>query len=765
MLDCAEDAMRVFGGANLTDWLRGACRRGWRSRSFALLRMPAFEMVRAMGSRFARFWPTLATKARTWRGWGIRLCGLAAAILCASGQARTTAPVAWAGQIAPLLYKTCVTCHHAGGAGPFSLVGYAAARRWGPQILRVTQSRFMPPWLPEPGHGDFADDRRLSDADLALVKKWVTAGMPAGKSADAPAAPTFDQTWQLGKPDLVLSSAAPFMLPAGGTDVFRNFIFPNPLKGTHYVRAMEIRPGAPQVVHHANVLVDRTGSLRRMHPDDWRGGVQGMEILLDAGNTFDPDSHFLFWKPDTPALVEAEGMPWRLDEGNDLILNIHLKPSGKAETIDAQIGLYFTDKPPEKQPMLLQLDCDDALNIPPGDASFVVENELTLPVAVDVLGIYPHAHYLGKEMEGWATLPGGEKKWLVWIKDWDIDRQSVYRYREPVHLPKGTVVHMRYVYDNSSGNPRNPHNPPVRVGQGNRSEDEMAHMWLQVLPAPPKPDEPDPRLALEEAWMRNRLRKTPDDRVSLYNLAAALTGEERYAEAVEVYEREQAGNGADARTLTAMGVAQAGAGDWRGARKSLARAAADDSAPAEQRCDARFDLASLDLRHQDLHAAEEGLRAVAAECPDDAGALAALGGLDLDAGANEEAIQLLSKAVALNPADAELRAQLARGWAQAGDLAKAAAELRQAERLKPEDAEMHSALSQVLAATGELEAAIVEAKKALKLREEDADGWSNLGVLEARTGHPDDARRDFEHALRIQPDHAQARANLARLTR
>jgi len=293
----------------------------------------------------------------------------------------------------------------------------------------------------------------------------------------------------------------------------------------------------------------------------------------------------------------------------------------------------------------------------------------------------------------------------------------------------------------------------------------MAHMWLQVLPAPPKPDEPDPRLALEEAWMRNRLRKTPDDRVSLYNLAAALTGEERYAEAVEVYEREQAGNGADARTLTAMGVAQAGAGDWRGARKSLARAAADDSAPAEQRCDARFDLASLDLRHQDLHAAEEGLRAVAAECPDDAGALAALGGLDLDAGANEEAIQLLSKAVALNPADAELRAQLARGWAQAGDLAKAAAELRQAERLKPEDAEMHSALSQVLAATGELEAAIVEAKKALKLREEDADGWSNLGVLEARTGHPDDARRDFEHALRIQPDHAQARANLARLTR
>jgi hypothetical protein len=214
----------------------------------------------------------------------------------------------------------------------------------------------------------------------------------------------------MGKPDLILKVARPFTLPGGGTDVFRNFILPYPLKQTHYIRAMEIRPGTPQIVHHANITIDRTGALRRQFPNDWQNGVAGMELMVDSGNKFDPDSHFLFWKPDTPALVEPAGMPWRLDPGNDVILNMHLKPSGKPETLDAEVGLYFTPDAPVKQPMLIDLERDDALDIPPGDANFVVEDSLTLPVDVDVFGVYPHAHYLGRDMQGWAMLPNGENK-------------------------------------------------------------------------------------------------------------------------------------------------------------------------------------------------------------------------------------------------------------------------------------------------------------------------------------------------------------------
>jgi len=714
-----------------------------------------------------------------------------------SPNAQTASNLTWSKDVAPILYHNCTTCHHPGGAGPFSLLTYADAKRWGAQVVKVTQSRYMPPWLPEPGHGDFADNRRLSDADIVKLRRWFDGGMVEGELRAAPKAPTYDSTWQMGKPDLVLKQAQPFTLAAGGTDVFRNFVFPYPLKESHYVRAMEIRPGAPQVVHHANVLIDRTGSFRQQHPTDWKAGIPGMEILLDAGNTFDPDSHFLFWKPDTPALVEPEGMPWRLDSGNDLILNIHLKPSGKAEVIDTEIGLYFTDKPPTKQPMLLQLDRDDALDIPAGDKSFVLEDSLTLPVDVEALGVYPHAHYLGKDMQAWAILPNGQKKWLVWIRDWDIDRQSVYRYREPVLLPKGTVLHMRYLYDNSAANPRNPHDPPIRVRAGNRSEDEMAHLWLQVLPVHGDPKGPDPRLLLEEAWMRNRLSKTPDDRISLYNLGAALTGEGRFKEAIEVYQKDIQSRPDDPRTLTALGAALDGAGDWKAAREAFAKAVAAPEAPPAQVCDARFDLASLDLSHQDLSSAEQEFRAQLVSCPEDpethAGLAATLlaegqrapaqleyqhaldidpqdlqatlgiAEIELDAGENAAAVQQLRDAISTHPFSEEAHEQLARACAQSGDLAHAEDELHIAEKLKPEDPSIHSALSQVLSATGKLQEAIEEQQQALKLAPDDPDGWNNLGVLEARTGKSEAARKDFERALQLKPDHAQARSNLQRL--
>jgi Flp pilus assembly protein TadD/mono/diheme cytochrome c family protein len=698
----------------------------------------------------------------------------------------------WSRDVAPVLYKNCAKCHHPGGAGPFSLLTYADARRWGPQVLTVTQSRFMPPWLPEPGYGDLADVRRLSDEERALIKQWVSAKMPEGDPSVAPATPHFDETWLMGKPDLVLKIARPYSLKAGGSDLFRNFILPYPLQQTHYIRAMEIRPGTPQVVHHANLTIDRNASMRRQHPADWQGGIPGMELVVDAGNSFDPDSHFLFWKPDTPALVEPEGMSWRLDPGNDLILNIHLKPSGRPETVDAEVGLYFAPDPPSKRPMLMALERDDALNIPPGDPHFVVEDSLTLPVDIQVFGVYPHAHYLGHDMEGWAILPDGEKKWMIWIRNWDIDRQAVYRYKTPVLLPKGTVLHMQYTYDNSASNEHNPHSPPVRVQAGNRSEDEMAHLWFQVLPVNVPQDGTDARLLIEETWMANRLSKTPTDQVSLYNYAAALAGQGKYAEASSAFERLLKLSPSDERTQTALGVSLDGEGKWPQAIEAL-RSAIEAHPHA---CDARFDLANLELSHDQASSAESDFRAELAVCPNDADVHAGLGAalasenrtsaaetefrnslelapgnlrsllglaqLKMDAGQFEPAVDLLKQAIVSNPKSSEAHEELARAYAQSGDQNLALSELRKAVQLKPDDPLLHSALSQVLAAMGNVNPAIEEQRTALKLYEDDADGWNNLGVLEGRLGETAAARDDFEHALRLQPDHPQAKANLAR---
>ena len=529
--------------------------------------------------------------------------------------------VTWSGQIAPIVYRNCTTCHHPGGAGPFSLLTYQDARRRGPQMVQVTQSHFMPPWLPAPGYGDFADARRISDEQVALIRKWVEAGMPEGNPAEAPPPPHYDATWQMGKPDLILTIERPYTLAASGTDVFRNFILPYPLAQTHFIRAMEILPTVPQVVHHANVLIDRTASFRSLHPADWEDGIPGMELEVDAGNSFDPDSHFLFWKPDTPVLAEPEGMPWRLDPGNDLILNMHLKPSGKPETIAAQIGLYFTAQPATEHPMLLQLEDDRDLDIPAGDRNFVVQDELKLPIDVDVLGIYPHAHYLGRELEGWAILPNAEKKWLIRIPNWDIDRQSIYRYREPVFLPRGSVLHMRYVYDNSEENVHNPNHPPIRVRAGNRTVDEMAHLWIQVLPVNVPKSGPDPRLLLEQAWMEHRLSKDPGDFIAQYNLASALAGLGRYAEAASAYRRLLVAHPGDVRTLNSLGAALENADNFEGAAEAYTQAIG----LSPNSCDARFNLAGLELKRSLFSQAEEQFRTMLGQCPEDAGTHSGLG--------------------------------------------------------------------------------------------------------------------------------------------
>ena len=726
------------------------------------------------------------------KGYRARWLALAAT-LCAAQVSAQTSAVTWSHQIAPLVYKNCTTCHHPGGAGPFSLLSYEDARRWAAQMATVTSSRYMPPWLPEPGYGDFADERRLTDEEITQIAKWVRTGMPQGDMSAAPPAPKYNPTWQYGTPDLVLTVERPFTLAASGTDVFRNFILPYPLKQTHYIRAMEIRPAVPRIVHHANILIDRTASFRRAHPAEWKDGVPGMELEVDTGNEFDPDSNFLFWKPDTPVLVEPEGMPWRLDPGNDLILNMHLKPSGKPEVAAAQVGLYFTDQPPTKKPMLLQLEHDEALDIPPEARSFVVEDALRLPVDVQVLGIYPHAHYLGKRLEAWATLPDQQKKWLILIPNWDIDRQSVYRYRNPVLLPKGSVIHMRYTYDNSSGNQHNPHIPPVRVKAGNRSEDEMAHLWLQVLPVHVPANSPDPRLLLEEAWMRNWLSKNPDDIIPLYNLASALAGQGKYQEAIAAYRHALTLHPGDERTLNELGAALDNSGDWQQAQKIFLQ----DITAHPATCNARFNLARSDLKHDQAGDAEQQFQTMLARCPPDAPihsglgaaleseghpeaadaefraalqmdphdftALFNLGDMALQGDQPRKAAELLEGAVQQRPNDKDAHQRLAEAYALSGRMDDAMTQLRAAIALSPSDPELHALLSQALASKGQLELAIEERKAALHLRADDADDWNNLGVLEARAGRINDAREDFLHALKLAPDHIQARSNLQRL--
>jgi len=460
--------------------------------------------------------------------------------------------------IAPIIFHSCASCHRPGEAAPFSLLDYSDVKKHARQIVDVTQSRAMPPWLPEPQKLKFADELRLADAEINLIDRWVEQGELEGAAADLPPQPKFVEGWRLGKPDVILSANKPLTLPPSGTDTYWNFIFPVPVQETRWVKAVEIRPGDKRYVHHANILVDREGSSRRRETEPG-AGFGGMEIRIES-EAFDPDSHLLFWKPGTVPYVEPEGMALRLDKGTDLILNTHLQPSGKPEVIRPSIGLYFTPHPATKLPMLLQLENDAKLDIPPGQKDFVVTDDFTLPIDVELLAIYPHAHYLGKDIQAFAMLPGGTKETLIHIPHWNLNWQAVYRYAEPVRLAKGTTVSLRYVYDNSEENPLNPNRPPARVKAGNRSSDEMCHLWLQVLPVDWDRTKGDPRMVLQEALARHDVKKNPADFEAHYNLAAMLQAKDKLDAAIREYEVAVRLRPEDAAANNALGAALVAAG-------------------------------------------------------------------------------------------------------------------------------------------------------------------------------------------------------------
>jgi tetratricopeptide (TPR) repeat protein/mono/diheme cytochrome c family protein len=545
--------------------------------------------------------------------------------------------------IAPILFRTCAACHRPGEAAPFSLLTYADAKKHARQIAEVTRSRSMPPWLPEPQELKFADELRLSDTEISLMQHWVEQGARQGNPADLPSQPSFVEGWQLGKPDLILTATKPLTLAPQGTDTYWNFIFPVPIQETRWVKAIEIRPGDKQYVHHANILVDRYGESRKREAAPG-AGFGGMEIRIES-QVFDPDSHLLFWKPGAIPAVEPEGMALRLDKGTDLVLNTHLQPSGKTEIIQPIIGIYFTPHAATKFPMLLQLEDDAKLDIPAGDKNFTVTDDFTLPVDVDLMAIYPHAHYLGKDIQAFATLPDGTKKTLIHIPQWNLNWQAVYRYASPVRLTRGTTVSLRYVYDNSEENLLNPNHPPARVVAGNRSSDEMCHLWLQVLPVNFDPAQGDPRMVLQEALARHNLEKNPSDFEAHYNLAAMLQAKNKMDIAIDEYQAAVRLRPGDPVANNALGAALLAFGQPRPATAYFRTAL--EARP--DYFDAHYNFALALMQLGEFDSALEHLEAALKLQPNDAAVEANLGAALAEMGQFPEAKSHFERALELDP--------------------------------------------------------------------------------------------------------------------
>ncbi len=562
----------------------------------------------------------------------------------------------------------------------------------------------MPPWLPAESDPPFIGERRLSTEEIDVLQRWAQAGAPEGDRAQLPAPPAFPSGWSYGRPDLIVEMPSAYVLQPGGHDVYRNVILPLPgdFAGSaprnpayvRYVRAVEFNPGA-RVVHHAVIRIDRTGVSRQRDAEDPEPGFEGMV----ATEVQDPDGHFIGWAPGRGPIVAPDGMPWRLDRGSDLVVELHLMPGKEATAVKPTLALYFTDTPPIANPVMMIMG-SKAIDIPPGDANYIVEDRYQLPVAVDLLSVYPHAHFLGKEMMVQALLPDGTTRKLLHIPQWNFQWQQDYRFTKPVPLPRGTTITMRYSYDNSEQNTSNPHRPMHRVTWGPQSTDEMGNLGVQVLPR----STADAAVLvasfaahaaqIDVAGAEIQLKKDPDNAGNETTVGSSYLHVGRVAEAVPHLERAVRLDPGSANAENFLG----------GALLTLGRVG--EAIPHFRR--------AVSLAPRDEHLRYNLARALDA------------------AGDQPAATRSLREALAINPNLAEAHEQLGVLLFVRGQLAEAITHLTTAVQLAPRAATAHSALGGALAQAGRLDEAVTQLQEALAIDPGDSAARQNLARIPRR---------------------------------
>lgn len=285
------------------------------------------------------------------------------------------------------------------------------------------------------------------------------------------------QGWQLGEPDLIIKLPTPYSLPLERADIFRSFVIPNVTASDRYVHALDFKLDNHEVVHHAEFRLDESDASWQRDQQEAESGFEGMS----STTAHYPEGHFINWVPGKRASKLPEGVAWRLPANADLVVQLHMMPSGSKALIDPQIGLYFVDEPPVLNSQMVWLG-SRWLPITAGDSNFTIRDSYELPADVKVMSILPHCHYICKGIKAWATLPEGSSQRLLEIEEWDFYKQDDFRFKPPLSLPRGTSLSVEFIYDNSISNRLNPNNPPQNIEFGPKSSNEMADLWIQVMP-------------------------------------------------------------------------------------------------------------------------------------------------------------------------------------------------------------------------------------------------------------------------------------------
>lgn len=376
----------------------------------------------------------------------VKATDAAGCLITRAANRKPPAEITYAKDVAPILQKHCVDCHHPGTAAPFSLLTYQDAADWSEMIGEVVAQRRMPPWHADPRFGHFANERRLSTNEIETLTAWIAAGAPEGAKNAAPPLPPFAEGWRIGKPDVVFKLPEEFTVQATGTVRYKYFTTPTDFKDDVWIQAAEPRPGNRAVVHHIIVWYkDPKATGRRV----WIASMA----------------------PGEDPVIFPDGFGRKIPAGAELVWQMHYTPTGKEEKDRSEIGLVFCKQPPKHNVMNHGI-ANMGIKIPAGDGNHEVV--ATQPVVRDsvLLQLHPHMHLRGKDFEYQVIYPGGRKEVILSVPQYDFNWQTLYRFQEPLRLPKGAEIRCVAHYDNSAANPANP-DPKKEVRWGDQTWDEM----------------------------------------------------------------------------------------------------------------------------------------------------------------------------------------------------------------------------------------------------------------------------------------------------
>ena len=409
----------------------------------------------------------------------------------------------FATDIAPIIHNNCTPCHRPGEAGPFPLISYNDIKKRTKMIKFVTSTRYMPPWPADRHYQNYVGERGLTDEQIELISEWIDNGAPLGDSTKIPSLPHFTEGSMLGEPDMVIKMQKPFHVKGNNTDNFLVMKLPFELDRERYVRTIEFVPDNRKIVHHVNAHLILFDENKKSNVFDGEMAVSNEEfesseyhkklgLLHDDGSYPAMITSVSNYLPGGNPLVYPEGMGgYKFPKKGALYLNsMHYGPTPVDEYDQSYFNIFFTDEPPQRP---LQEVILGTLGVSPVVPPLVIPaneikkftTQLKINKDISLLTVNPHMHLIGKSFLAYALTPKNDTIPLIKIDDWNFRWQYSYTFKKMLKIPAGSVIYAEGNFDNTAGNPNNPHDPPEVVAEragSMKTTDEMFQLIINFVP-------------------------------------------------------------------------------------------------------------------------------------------------------------------------------------------------------------------------------------------------------------------------------------------